>query len=199
MKQPCHRNGYLQSSSDARKHRDRFKFNPLAKAGSLFVPQPLRLLGGLGHGCCCPDCPYCTSTPEEFEVTLSGFTDDSCDCDVFNDTFICSRYLRYTVCWWRYYELTSINCIPGCTWSGGFGVSVFPAPHALYVRLERIDSEGGFGGVLFDFNLWIEPGDCTNYDYDVPLLNHVQCPSYSLDYFCNPYGSTEPFCHVKGL
>ena len=89
LKQPCHKNGYLQTASDARKHRDRFKLNPLAKIGSLFVPQPLRLLGGLGHGCCCRGGVYTCAEVfallaniSEVSVTFSSnaITNGTCDC-----------------------------------------------------------------------------------------------------------------------
>ncbi len=49
---PCNpHKKHLQTLSDARAHRNRFRFNPWAKLGSLLVPKPLRL--GLGFPCCC--------------------------------------------------------------------------------------------------------------------------------------------------
>jgi hypothetical protein len=59
-KQPCHKNGYLQSASDARKWRDRFKRNPLAKVADMFVPKPLRM--SPGYPCCCGTCSACGDT-----------------------------------------------------------------------------------------------------------------------------------------
>jgi len=52
-KQPCHKNGYLQSASDMIAHRNRFQRNPWAKVGSLFVPKPLRM--SPGYPCCCEE------------------------------------------------------------------------------------------------------------------------------------------------
>ncbi len=59
---PCHKNGYLQSASDARKYRDRFKRNPLAKVADMFVPKPLRMSPGYPCCCGCNPCndPECT-------------------------------------------------------------------------------------------------------------------------------------------
>ena len=93
-KKPCHANGYLQTAADARAYRDRFQRNPWAKAGSLFVPQPLRFAGYPGctdwGGCPGPitptACPVCADDgPIWWEVTDSSgrkfyVKDDSTDC-----------------------------------------------------------------------------------------------------------------------
>ena len=74
---PCHKNGYLQSASDARKWRDRFKRNPLAKVADMFIPRPLR--AWRWWPCCCGEptpttvCPFFESTlPTTYRVELAN-------------------------------------------------------------------------------------------------------------------------------
>lgn len=111
---PCHPNRYLQTAADARAHRDRFRLNPWAKVGSLFVPKPLRM--SPGYPCCCgggdgDPCTYCTtgSSPLQVELELSGFTNDVCGCSAINDTWVLTQdspvaCLGETVyCCWGYY------------------------------------------------------------------------------------------------
>lgn len=77
---PCHKNGYLQSASDARKWRDRFKRNPLAKVADMFVPKPLRM--SPGYPCCCEswtpgyECTACIEDTirTQYQVEISGLT-----------------------------------------------------------------------------------------------------------------------------
>ena len=92
---PCHKNGYLQSASDARKYRDRFKRNPLAKVADMFIPKPLRM--SPGYPCCCGEevepgepCIKCNSgtTPAQVIATLSGFSGTKCPCSGINGDFI---------------------------------------------------------------------------------------------------------------
>ncbi len=89
-KPPCNpRAKHLQTASDARAWRNRFRLNPL---GSIFVPQPLRFAPG--YPCCCygGECPFgshiktCTITGY-YSAAISGFTGD---CSIYNDTFIVS-------------------------------------------------------------------------------------------------------------
>ncbi len=101
-KPPCNpRASHLQSLSDAIAHRNRFRFNPLAKVGSLFVPQPLRFAGG--YPCCCGECGVCECSLSDSEtvgccisVTISGMGGSGGDCSVsecanYNDTYTLYR------------------------------------------------------------------------------------------------------------
>ena len=54
---------HLQTLSDARAWRDRFRLNPWAKVGSLFVPLPLRMSPGYPCCCCNPCNEECPCTP----------------------------------------------------------------------------------------------------------------------------------------
>jgi hypothetical protein len=87
---PCHKNGYLQSASDARKYRDRFKRNPLAKVADMFVPKPMRM--SPGYPCCCEVCtdfPCGGDLPDQIELTFDGITNDTCsECIDLNGTYI---------------------------------------------------------------------------------------------------------------
>lgn len=93
---PCHKNGYLQSASDARKYRDRFKRNPLAKVADMFIPKPLRM--SPGYPCCCGGsepglCSYCLNdeAPMEMQVTFYDIENLSCNnCNLLNDPFVLS-------------------------------------------------------------------------------------------------------------
>ena len=100
-KPPCHRNGYLQTASDARAHRNRFRRNPWAKVGSLFVPRLLRM--SPGYPCCCGGIGECTvcvegTVPDSYSVTFAGIIDgdseicgDNCSegvCLGYNGTFV---------------------------------------------------------------------------------------------------------------
>jgi len=88
-KTPCLKNGYAQSVKDMVEHKNRFRFNPLAKVGSLFVPQPLRM--SPGYPCCweesdlcglgaSPECTTCTETPPtEMEISFYGTTNVNCN------------------------------------------------------------------------------------------------------------------------
>jgi hypothetical protein len=136
-KQPCHDNRYLQTAADARAHRNRFKFNPLAKVGSLFVPSPLRM--SPGYPCCCQQtvtCNYCPDgiAPAQIEVVITGFSNDvDCTgCGVLNDTFI----LDYSevACIWTYNFTMQCDTVnwPGdtsaqvmCRMDGTKDISVF--------------------------------------------------------------------------
>jgi hypothetical protein len=108
---PCHKNGYLQSASDARKYRDRFKRNPLAKVADMFVPKPLRM--SPGYPCCCGEtlvpcacldaiANYCDSC-EEVSVTIGGYS------------YICERVSSVS---YRYPSTCSVN--PGWDWDDGY-------------------------------------------------------------------------------
>ena len=98
-KQPCHRNGYLQSAADVRTRRNRFRLNPLARVGSILVPQPLRFAGGRRRCCCGIDCLPCTTCPSTvgFAVTLSAF--DEVKCPGYNDTFIVDCWSEEACVW----------------------------------------------------------------------------------------------------
>lgn len=95
---PCHKNGYLQSAADARRWRDRFKLNPLAKVADMFIPKPLRM--SPGYPCCCEEesepgepCIKCNSgtTPSQVIATFSGFSGTKCDCSSLNSDFVLTQ------------------------------------------------------------------------------------------------------------
>ena len=109
-KPPCNpRKKHLQTLSDAKAWRNRFRINPLAKlASGLFVPQPLRFAPG--YPCCCDtgppitpsQCPDCVDGgPLWWEVTDSSgrkfyVTDDSEDCTWSPDCFVGSFEVKTT-------------------------------------------------------------------------------------------------------
>lgn len=107
---PCHKNGYLQSASDARKWRDRFKRNPLAKVADMFIPRPLRM--SPGYPCCCGtegQCTHC-NIPDRIQIEISGVTNLSCSsCGSLNGTYVLSftEEVGYE-CKWRYTFSSSI-------------------------------------------------------------------------------------------
>ncbi len=90
---PCHNNGYLQTAADVRAHRNRFRLNPLAKVGSLLVPQPLRFAGGRRR-CCCEEACECLSCSVdrnllEATIVISGFGNASCNlCGELNGSWV---------------------------------------------------------------------------------------------------------------
>lgn len=49
------------------------------------------LVGLAWFPCCGSKCP-CISTPSTVSVTLTGWVDDACDCDVLNATHICDYW-----------------------------------------------------------------------------------------------------------
>ena len=124
---PCHKNGYLQSASDARKWRDRFKRNPLAKVADMFIPRPLRM--SPGYPCCCgggggeglgDDCTPCgvANTPRQWLLTISSIDDarysgDPCyvttdECRDYNGEYILTQEEEYP-CLWGYADETTGN------------------------------------------------------------------------------------------
>ncbi len=91
-KPPCNpAASHLQSLSDARAHRDRFRFNPLAKVGGLFVPAVMKFAGGY-PGCCEQfECTFCQlgKTPAEMSVEITNMT---ASCGEGDGTYIAPFY-----------------------------------------------------------------------------------------------------------
>lgn len=173
---PCHKNGYLQSASDARKYRDRFKHNPLAKVADMFIPRPLRM--SPGYPCCCGgkhwSCSCLGSTmPDTYRVEIAN-----------------SGYAELDQIW--YIELDGCyGIIPtdaSCSCSFGNGCS--------YLKLEYNDVGivvTAYGGSPVSYNLFIwrdlhpegswQPCKYTGY---VPLFarNVYLCPAASASATC---------------
>ena len=93
---PCNpRKKHLQTLSDARAWRDRFRLNPWAKVGSLLVPQPLRLQSlGFSCDCCDTGCECCCfyagfangDAPCCLKIVISGIIGGG-SCDDLNGTY----------------------------------------------------------------------------------------------------------------
>lgn len=86
-KQPCHPNRHLQTASDVRKHRNRFRLNPFAKVGSLFVPQPLRM--SPGYPCCCALTPCVCSDALDYYCNFT--IDDEISVTIDGDVYVCTN------------------------------------------------------------------------------------------------------------
>jgi len=169
---PCHKNGYLQSASDARKYRDRFKRNPLAKVADMFIPKPLRM--SPGYPCCCETddviCEHCSSgyAPLQFEVTFSNISSGTCEsCTQFNDSFILD-YNTYPnpYCLWVY--LHDI-----CEYQPGWG-QILLAIYADYIQVQLINSNVSSVFFRLDF----EELNCkTISDLDIPrtVVSSTEC------------------------
>ena len=155
---PCHKNGYLQSASDARKWRDRFKRNPLAKVADMFIPRPLRMSPGYPR-CCDVELASCDNCIDlQYEITLSGInngTSDDCGanycttCDDYNGTYIVtfSEFIDEFHCLWVYtsddYYCSSFWKPGGRQliihfWIGDGAISVGVRPISLYQAAQYI-------------------------------------------------------------
>jgi len=201
---PCHKNGYLQSASDARKYRDRFKRNPLAKVADMFIPKPLRM--SPGYPCCCgetfyEECGYCENgtVPAEWQVTLAGITNglagicgglNTCEsCDMANDTFVLTHDSE-DACTWRYQSSADF-----CTEFWAPGTKLFIrltiglwAVNEIEVLVRPIAIGPIFNDILFVRAISVDT-DCNFSNYEIYRDSTYQCP-------CD---STSATCHITAL
>ncbi len=111
-KPPCLKNGYAQTFKDMLAYKNRFRFNPLAKVGSLFVPKPLRM--SPGYPCCCGGgvCDLCVAgtIPSQMQVTFSGLENQVCEeCTTFNTEIFVLDYI--SPCLWGMTDLGVCSAI----------------------------------------------------------------------------------------
>ena len=192
---PCHKNGYLQSASDARQWRDRFKRNPLAKVADMFVPKPLRM--SPGYPCCCgegeeepdPICEKCfiNTVPDELEVTFTGIGPGSLycttDCSNYNTSWILSKL---DSCSWVY------SSQPGYCPFEFIDFIVASIQSTYFVVSMCFSSGGASGGCGFGFTWKVDiepPLDCS--DIDLTLA-----PWTGNSFVCDHYSSS---CHVQNV
>lgn len=188
---PCHKNGYLQSASDARKYRDRFKRNPLAKVADMFIPKPLRM--SPGYPCCCGEDPclgLCDSdtllgTEWAIDVANLSASGTNCECDwntIYDGVYI-SDPLEYCgtadVIYGANILNMSCNCTPNscypvpCNYPPQPGTCVQAAwmkfscaINTLYVLLTICHGDP-WSSLSVDFT--VDLGDCLLRHYDVPI------------------------------
>ena len=115
-KPPCLKNGYAQSFKDMLAHKNRFRYNPLAK---LFVPQPLRM--SPGYPCCCGESCECvcsifqdSEAPCCIKVTIAGMAEGTCgSCISLNKAYYLHQNAPNSCTWthlfWAICGLSSIT------------------------------------------------------------------------------------------
>lgn len=106
-KQPCLRDGYLQSRKDMMEYKNRFRFNPLAKVADMFIPRPLRM--SPGYPCCCEPIinEYCncsvfdnSQSPCCIKITITDIVEDTCgSCSSLNNIYGAYRVYNNHCIW----------------------------------------------------------------------------------------------------
>lgn len=113
------------------------------------------------YPCCCkkPACQYCTATPTQLQVVISGVVDQDCsDCDSLNGTFTLDQ-VDGNACQWNYDNDSLSTCFTNESYTAEIylqsGTTYF-----LWVRY--IGDTGGSGGTIeWLENLGTTKPDCS--------------------------------------
>ncbi len=189
-KPPCNpQKKHLQTLSDARAWRNRFKLNHLAKlASGLFVPQLLKM--SPGYPCCCGGadgfpCGTCIlgTVKDEVDVIFDGVVNDRCgECDTeFNGSFITSQLIDLSgLCKW--FLSTGSLCGEGRSEITVFVTSAFISVSLNVFQINEV--------ILNSFVTWAlsisEKPDCDFNNLSLPFLSQ----GFSSGPLCDWSGST---------